>query len=70
MDAVIAIKSLHKNREFRSATQYECRLSYFTASVTLEGRIVKLAPAGAAPAPPEPAAEAPPEPQGFRPAGG
>jgi hypothetical protein len=41
-DAVVVIKSLHKNREFRSATQYECRLSYFSATVTLEGLLVKL----------------------------
>jgi hypothetical protein len=44
-NAVVNIKSLYKNREFRSATQYECRLSYFAAGVTLEGRLVKLAPA-------------------------
>jgi hypothetical protein len=71
-DAVVAIKSLHKNREFRSATQYECRLSYFAASVTLEGRIVKLAPAGAAPAAadPVPAPEPPAETGGFQPSGG
>lgn len=41
-DAVVEIKSLYKNREFRSATQYECRLSYFAATVTLEGRLVRL----------------------------
>ena len=41
-NAVVNIKSLYKNREFRSATQYECRLSYFAASVTLEGKLVKL----------------------------
>jgi hypothetical protein len=62
-DAVVAIKSLHKNREFRSATQYECRLGYFAATVTLEGRIVKLAPVSAPP--PEP--DTPAEPPGFRP---
>jgi len=69
-DAVVGIKSLYKNREFRSATQYECRLSYFSASVTLEGRLVKLQPSGAAPsAAPTPAAEpAPPaESEGFQP---
>ena len=44
-DAVVDIKSLHKNREFRSATQYECRIGWFAAGVTLEGRLVKLAPA-------------------------
>jgi hypothetical protein len=62
-DAVVAIKSLHKNREFRSATQYECRLGYFAATVTLEGRIVMLAPAVSVPPPPEKPADAP----GFRP---
>lgn len=69
-DAVVGIKSLYKNREFRSATQYECRLSYFSASVTLEGRLVKLAPsASATPAPPaEP--EPPAESQGFQPVPG
>jgi hypothetical protein len=40
-DAVVDIKSLHKNREFRSATQYECRLGYFAAGVTLEGKLAK-----------------------------
>ena len=70
-DAVVMIKSLHKNREFRSTTQYECRLSYFAASVTLEGRLVKLGPAGPVTAPaPEPAPPAPAKPEdapGFRP---
>jgi len=41
-NAVVDIKSLYKNREFRSATQYECRLGYFAAGVTLEGRLVRL----------------------------
>lgn len=63
-NAVVGIKSLYKNREFRSATQYECRLSYFSASVTLEGRLVKLAPP-APPPPPEP--ERPAESPGFQP---
>ena len=74
-DAVVGIKSLYKNREFRSATQYECRLSYFSASVTLEGRLVKLessapaatpGPSVAPPAEPEPPAESP----GFQPVPG
>ena len=74
-DAVVGIKSLYKNREFRSATQYECRLSYFSASVTLEGRLVKLessapaatpGPSVAPPADPEPPAESP----GFQPVPG
>jgi len=43
-NTVVSIKSLYKNREFRSKTQYECRLSYFAASVTLEGKLVKLGP--------------------------
>jgi len=42
-NAVVDIKSLYKNREFRSTTQYECRLGYFAASVTLEGKLVRLA---------------------------
>lgn len=44
VDAVVSIKSLHRNREFRSPTQYECRIGYFSATVTLEGRVAKLAP--------------------------
>jgi hypothetical protein len=69
VDAVVSIKSLHRNREFRSATQYECRIGYFAASVTLEGRIAKLAPPltvtplPAAPETPDTPADAP----GFRP---
>lgn len=43
-NAVVEIKSLYKNREFRSTTQYECRLGYFAAGVTLEGTLVKLPP--------------------------
>jgi hypothetical protein len=62
-NAVVGIKSLYKNREFRSATQYECRLSYFSVSVTLEGRLVKLAPPSAPPPAPEKPAESP----GFQP---
>lgn len=65
-DAVVSIKSLYKNREFRSATQYECRLSYFAASVTLEGRIARLAPA-AITAPLSTAPGTPEEPRGFQP---
>ena len=41
-NAVVNIKSLYKNREFRSATQYECRLGWFAAGVTLEGKLVRL----------------------------
>jgi len=51
-NAVVNIKSLYKNREFRSQTQYECRLSYFAASVTLEGRLVKVPAPGAGLPPP------------------
>jgi hypothetical protein len=66
-NAVVGIKSLYKNREFRSATQYECRLSYFAASVTLEGRLVKLG-SSTPPAPlPTPAPERPAESPGFQP---
>ncbi|MGH8481722.1 MAG: hypothetical protein ACRES8_04605 [Nevskiaceae bacterium] len=67
-DAVVAIKSLHKNREFRSTTQYECRLSYFSATVTLEGRVVKLAPPGPVTTPVPPSApETPEDAPGFQP---
>jgi hypothetical protein len=64
-DGVVAIKSLHKNREFRSPTQYECRLSYFSATVTLEGRLVKVAAPITAPVEPPP--ETPADVPGFRP---
>ena len=66
-NAVVGIKSLYKNREFRSATQYECRLSYFSASVTLEGRLVKLGSPAPMMAPPPPAPEKPAESPGFQP---
>lgn len=42
-NAVVSIKSLYKNREFRSPVEYECRMTYFAASVTLEGKLVRLA---------------------------
>jgi hypothetical protein len=41
-NAVVNIKSIYKNREFRSDTQFECRAGYVVNSVSLEGRIVKL----------------------------
>lgn len=41
-NAVVDIKSLYKNREFRSETQYECRAGYVVTGVTLEGRLVTL----------------------------
>jgi len=66
-DAVVAIKSLYKNREFRSATQYECRLGYFAATVTLEGRLVKLAPPLMAPQPGPENPETPEDAPGFQP---
>lgn len=40
--AVVDIKSIYKNREFRSETQFECRAGYLASSVSLEGRLVKL----------------------------
>ena len=43
-NAVVDIKSIYKNREFRSDSQYECRAGYFSTVVTLEGRVVKLPP--------------------------
>lgn len=48
-NAVVNIKSLYKNREFRSPVEYECRLGYFAASVTLEGTLVRLVAPGAGP---------------------
>ena len=68
-NGVVAIKSLHKNREFRSPTQYECRLSYVSASVTLEGRLVQSAAPVTAPvtAPVEPPPDTPADAPGFRP---
>jgi hypothetical protein len=41
-NAVVEIKSIYKNREFRSETQFECRAGYLASSVSLEGRLVKL----------------------------
>lgn len=41
-NAVVDIKSIYKNREFRSETQFECRAGYVASSVSLEGRLVKL----------------------------
>ena len=67
---MVEIKSLYKNREFRSTTQYECRLGYFGATVTLEGRLVKLAPPGPVTTPvPKPGEqpETPKDAPGFQP---
>lgn len=44
-NAIVNLKSLYENREFRSETQYECRAGYVATGVTLEGKLVKLAPA-------------------------
>ena len=41
-NAVVNIKSIYKNREFRSDTQFECRSGYLVNNVSLEGRVVKL----------------------------
>lgn len=41
-NAVVDIKSIYRNREFRSDTQYECRAGYIVTGVSLEGRLVKL----------------------------
>jgi uncharacterized protein YbjQ (UPF0145 family) len=45
-NAVVHIKSIYLNREFRSETQYECRAGHVATGVTLEGRLVKLPPPG------------------------
>ena len=41
-NAVVDIKSIYKNREFRSETEFECRGGYVVTTVALEGRVVKL----------------------------
>jgi hypothetical protein len=41
-NAVVNIKSIYRNREFRSETDFECRAGYLVDNVSLEGRIVKL----------------------------
>lgn len=43
-NAIVNLKSLYNNREFRSETQFECRAGYMSTGVTLEGKLVKLAP--------------------------
>jgi hypothetical protein len=48
-NAVVEIKSIYKNREFRSETQYECRGGYVVTGVSLEGRLVKLPGPGVQP---------------------
>lgn len=45
-NAVVDIKSIYKNREFRSETQFECRAGYVVTGVALEGRLVRLPGAG------------------------
>jgi hypothetical protein len=49
-NAVVEIKSIYKNREFRSETQYECRAGYTVTGVALEGRLVQLPGPGPSPA--------------------
>jgi len=51
-NAVVDIKSLYKNREFRSDTQFECRAGYVVSGVSLEGRLVKLPGPGVTAVPP------------------
>lgn len=41
-NAIVAIKSIYRNREFRSETEFECRTGYLVDNVSLEGRTVKL----------------------------
>ena len=41
-NAVVNIKSIYRNREFRSDTQFECRAGYVVNNVSLEGRVVSL----------------------------
>ena len=41
-NAVVNIKSIYRNREFRSDTQFECRVGYVVNNVSLEGRVVRL----------------------------
>lgn len=48
-NAIVNIKSIYKNREFRSETQYECRAGYLVTGVALEGRLVKLPGPGVTP---------------------
>lgn len=50
-NAVVDIKSIYKNREFRSETQYECRAGYVVTGVSLEGRLVKLPAPGVSASP-------------------
>lgn len=51
-NAVVDIKSIYRNREFRSETQFECRAGYVVTGVSLEGRMVKLPPPGVTAYPP------------------
>ena len=50
--AVVSIKSIYRNREFRSDTQFECRAGYMVDVVSLEGRIVRLPEHGISTQPP------------------
>ncbi len=51
-NAVVNIKSIYKNREFVSNTEYECRAGWFVTGAALEGRVVKLPPPGVTTIPP------------------
>lgn len=51
-NAVVNIKSIYRNREFRSETQFECRAGYMVDVVSLEGRIVRLPEHGISTQPP------------------
>lgn len=51
-NAVVNIKSMYKNREFVSETEYECRAGWFVTGASLEGRLVKLPPPGVTTIPP------------------
>lgn len=42
-DAVVDVRSITKNNDLTSATQYRCVAGAFVANVALEGRVVKLA---------------------------
>lgn len=53
-NAVVDIKSIYKNREFRSDSQYECRAGHVVTGVSLEGRLVKLPGPGVMAIPPGP----------------
>lgn len=41
-NAIVDIKSISNNREFRSESEFECHSGYVVSDVTLEGKLVKL----------------------------